>query len=205
MYIPFIYEQTKDGFWSETKFMKEIDTFPEQFSEIESFYGNVIFANVNHIDEKGNNVFIENNSMVSLSKEETKERLEKEINIFTSLIFNSGSVDLLQANINEKSAYENILDKLKEHNILNIDLRMDFKKKKYIQCINNINLLLAFSNNGFDRHFCFKFRAIIRAVTTLLIFNDKLNVSIKHSPCCTYTTNKGKVKLDLSQALSILR
>lgn len=204
MYIPFIYEKNKHGFWSETKFMKEIETFPEQFSEIESFYGNTIFANVNYVDEQNNNIFIENNSLISLSKEKTRERLEKEINFFTSLVFNSGSVDLLQSNINEISAYEKILEKIRKNNILNIDLKADFKKKVYINCINNINLLLNFNDNGFEKHFCFEMKRIIMAVTTLLIFDNKLDVSIKNSPCCTYLDEKEKVKLDISQALSIL-
>lgn len=205
MYISFIYERKKHGFWSETKLMKDLDTFPEQFSEIEAFYGNVIFANVNHIDEKGNNVFIENNSVVSLSKEETKERLEKEISFFISLILNSGSVDLLQANINKISAYDSIIEKITSYNILNIDLKADFKKKTYVECVNNLHLLLNFSENGFDRNFCFKMKQVIKAVTTLLIFDKKINVSVKNSPCCTYTNEKGKAKLDTSQALGILR
>lgn len=205
MYIPFIYEKKKHGFWSETKFMREVDSFPQQFSETEAFYGNIIFANVNYVDEKGNNIFIDNNSIIKLSREDTKKKLEEEIVFFASLIFNSGSVNLLQANINETSAYDHILERMRENNIFNIDLKADFKKKKYIDNVNKITLLLNFNNNGFDRHFCFKIKQIVRAVTTLLIFDKKLNVSIENSPCCTYLDEKQKVKLDTSQALSILR
>lgn len=204
MYIPFIYERKKHGFWSETKLMKDIDNFPEQFSGIEAFYGNVIFANVNHVDKEGNNIFIENNSIITLSKNETKEKLEREINFFMCLIFSSGSVELLQGNINKISAYDSILNYLSSYNILNIDLKADFKKKKYIECVNKLHVLLNFCNNGFDRQFCFKIKQIIKAVTTLLIFEKKLNVSLENSPCCTYINERGRVKLDTSKALIIL-
>lgn len=180
IYAPYVLYKNLDGFYNETKLLKEIN-FEELLknkSVIESYYGDEIkVESINGIFEDNKVIFIENNSPVLVSVEDVIKETTKTFISLLSECINAKYMDYKRYE-EDLSFEDKIVLILKNFNVeIDINNKIDFNEDKYLNLAKKLShYCQIYINEVKFQNYLKEVCKVTQIVNTFLAQNETLNI-----------------------------